>query len=603
MTTDATTPGPQRSEGPDVLDYPDPPTDVLPTSPRLWFPITVVLLFWAFRFTWQQVELVTFTRFAGSMLAILLMLLMLSAWWLFRSRMAWRNRLGVAGAFVAAAVVTAMLTQKTFGTMALLITALPVVFTAGVIWLVAARRAASSTRVMGLVMMIFATWLAFTTLRLDGLSADQVAQFRWRWTPSAESLYLAQRSGGSVTTPTTSVAPVATDGDSPGYLGALRDGVVRGVTLAADWDARPPRQLWRRRVGPAWSSLAVAGTRLYTQEQQGEAEAVVCLEATTGSEIWSHRDDARFWESVAGAGPRATPTYANGSVFTLGGTGILNCLDAASGTVRWTRDVKADSGAPVPIWGFSSSPLVTKGGLVVVYAGGDKGKSVLAYNASDGSVAWAAPAGTMSYASPQPAYLLGVDQVLALSDRGLTSLDPLTGKVLWEHLAQTPNAPRSVQPVLVDPSHVLMASEADIGLAMLDVGRDSSHAWTVHPRWTTRAMKPAFNHVAVEGGHAYGFDGSMFACVDLATGERKWRSGRYGRGQVLLIEDSHQLLVLAEDGRVVLLRATPEKREELGSFQAIEGKTWNHPLVTRDRLYVRNAEEMACYRWAGPGAK
>jgi outer membrane protein assembly factor BamB len=336
------------------------------------------------------------------------------------------------------------------------------------------------------------------------------------------------------------------------------------------------------------------GNRLFTQEQQGDAEAVTCLDADTGSEVWAHRDEnVRFWDSVGGAGPRATPAYANGRVYTLGATGRLNCLDANTGATVWSHDVAADAGgAPTPMWGFSGSPLVV-GGNVVVYAGGDKGKSVLAYDAGDGHVAWTASAGAMSYTSPQPATLSGQEQVVVLSDRGVTSLDPASGSVLWEHVAPTPNVPRAVQPVVVSPTQLLFASESDLGLVMLDVKHDASYAAGV--RWVSKALKPSFSQVVVHEANAYGFDGSIFACVELAGGSKKWKSGRYGRGQVLLVPDSGHLLVLTEDGRVVLLRATPERNEELGSFQALEGKTWNHPVLARGRLFARNAEEMVCY--------
>ena len=602
MTIDAGL-APPAAEPP--IEYAPPPRPL-----RLWFPVAMVGAYWAYQLIWQRLELVTFVRFIGRTLPIVLLVLTLAVWWLTRKSFSRRARWGIAGVFVLVAVATAMLTRETFGPVGVIFTAAPWALTAAVVWLLAARRASHRTRLTGLVATIVAAWLAFTTLRLEGLWGEQEAQYSWRWTPSAESLYLAERgtvgaAGGATSVPTTSQAQFAArlgrqdvvPWDSPGYLGASRDGVVRGVSLPDDWAARPPKLLWRRRVGPAWSSVAVVRDRLYTQEQQGELEAVTCIDAASGAELWAHQDRARFWESVAGAGPRATPTYWKGRVYAVGGTGVLNCLDADTGTHVWTRDILSDAGAPLPMWGVSGSPAVTDaaGGLVIVYAGGDQGRSLLAYRAGDGAIAWTAQAGTMSYASPQPARLVNTDQVVMLSERGLASFDPATGTQLWEHVALVPQAPRSVQPVVIHPSHLLMASEADIGVAMLDVGRDSAFRWTVHPRWSSKKLKPSFSHVVARKGHAYGFDGSIFCCVDLGTGERKWKSGRYGRGQVLLVEDSNHLLVLAEDGRVVLLRTNPERHEELGEFQAINGKTWNHPVLTRDRLYVRNAEEMACY--------
>src|SRR5262249_42252999 len=214
--------------------------------------------------------------------------------------------------------------------------------------------------------------------------------------------------------------------------GPNRDGNLRGVRIATDWDAAPPTLVWRRRIGPAWSSVVVVGERLFTQEQLGGGEAVVCLDAASGRTLWSHRDEARHEDVQGGAGPRATPTFADGRIFALGATGILNCLDAATGDRKWFRDIAADAGTKVPMWGFSSSPLVV-GNRVVVFAGGDSEKTLLAYRTDSGKPAWSAPAGKVSYSSPQLAPLGDGTQLLFVSDRGLSSFDPSSGAVLWEH--------------------------------------------------------------------------------------------------------------------------------------------------------------------------
>src|SRR5262249_488257 len=158
------------------------------------------------------------------------------------------------------------------------------------------------------------------------------------------------------------------------------------------------------------------------QEQRGEKETVVCYEAASGEPVWIHQDTARFEESVSGAGPRATPTFAKTRLYTLGGTGLLNCLDAESGKLVWQRDIKEASQAKAPMWAFVSSPLVA-GELVVVYAGGEAGKGLLAYKVQSGELAWTADAGNSSYSSPQLTSLAGVPQCLMLHDGGLTAVD------------------------------------------------------------------------------------------------------------------------------------------------------------------------------------
>jgi hypothetical protein len=233
--------------------------------------------------------------------------------------------------------------------------------------------------------------------------------------------------------------------------------------------------------------------------------------------------------------------------------------------------------------------------VVVVFAGGEGSKGLLAYRAASGKLAWTAPAGRASYSSPQPALLGNKDQVLFLDERGLSALDPSSGTVLWEHSAPGSGMPRSLQPHPVGTNQILIASEAELGTALIEVTGDGPGRRTAQ-RWTSRHLKPSFNDFVVHANCVYGFDGGVFCCIDLQTGKRRWKEGRYGHGQVLLLADQPLLLVVSERGEAVLLAANPDRHEELSRFQAVTGKTWNHPVIAHGRLYVRNAEEMACYR-------
>jgi len=339
----------------------------------------------------------------------------------------------------------------------------------------------------------------------------------------------------------------------------------------------------------------VVGDRLYTQEQRGEQEVVVCYSADTGDEIWSHGDAVRFTEVVSGAGPRATPTFHEGKIYALGAKGVLNCLDAATGRPLWSRDIVADSGAKVPIWGFSASPLVARG-VVTVFAGGPDGKSVLGYQAASGELAWAAGEGQLSYGSPHLARLGGVEQVLMATDAGLTAFHPTTGDVLWRHgWPSGDGMARIVQPAILSDSDVLIGTGMKVGTRRLHVTRGDD-GWADKEVWTTKAINPYFNDLVIHEGHLYGFDGIFFTCVSLEDGQGKWRERGYGGGQVLLLADQGLLLVLTEKtGEVALVRATPDELQELGRFKVIEGKAWNHPVVARGKLFVRNGEEMACF--------
>jgi outer membrane protein assembly factor BamB len=371
------------------------------------------------------------------------------------------------------------------------------------------------------------------------------------------------------------------------------------VRIETDWSKSPPVQLWRRPIGPGWSSFAVDGDILYTQEQRGEQEVAAAYKVSTGEPVWQHRDAVRFWESNGGAGPRATPTLSDGRVYTFGATGIVNALNAGNGARIWSRNAAIDTGVEVPVWGFASSPLVV-GDLVVVAAAGQ----LVAYTAATGERRWLGPAGGAGYSSPHFATIDGVGQILLLRGSRTISVAPADGSVLWEHTWEP--GVGIVQPALTESNGVLLSTGDGMGgvgmrrIAVshkpLDSARDKAAGWTVEERWTSRGLKPYYNDFVVHKGHAFGFDGSILACVDLADGNRKWKGGRYGSGQLVLLADQDLLLVLSEEGEVALVSATPDKFTEVARFKAIEGKTWNHPVVVGNVLLVRNGEEMAAFR-------
>jgi outer membrane protein assembly factor BamB len=187
-----------------------------------------------------------------------------------------------------------------------------------------------------------------------------------------------------------------------------------------------------------------------------------------------------------------------------------------------------------------------------------------------------------------------------MTNHGLTGVAPETGEVLWDVPLPVPSsAPRSISPLPVSNNRVLVGSEGDFGVKLIEV-TPAGKTTTTAEVWTSKALKPAFNDPVVADGSIYGFDGRIFACVDLATGTRRWKDGRYGEGQVILLAEQSLLLIVSESGEVVLLSANPGRHEELARFQALHGKAWSHPALVGRRLYLRNAEEMVCYQLWSP---
>lgn len=561
---------------------------------RVWPGLVLVALYWAFYISLMFRETMISTNFLSNVAAIGLLLLSFTLWWLTNGTISWRERWTTMLVAVAAAAITMTLTAHTFQPIGALLTALPYMFLFWALWLLIARRIEQRPRRIGLAVAIVLAWAPLLALRMDGLYGNLLPQLHLRWNPTPEEEFLASHDQTVAPKDETAQLPpvVLQEGDWPEMRGPDHAGEVRNLKIGIDWNAHPPKLLWKQKVGPAWSSVVVVDGRLFTQEQRGPVEAVVCREAATGKELWVHEDQERYWDSQAGAGPRTTPTFADGKLYTLGATGILNCLDAATGRKIWQRDLRTDAGITAPMWGFSSSPLVANG-TVIVHAGGSAEKALIAYRADSGELAWTAAAGPMSYSTVQLVSLNGATQGLILTDKGVTSVEPATGHALWKYESKGAGSWRVVQPRKLGDADVLIGAE-DLGLVRLKVAHEAD-TWTAEPEWISNAMRPAYNDLVVVDNHAYGFDAGIFCCVELASGKRKWKAGRYGHGQVLLLVDQKLLLVTTERGEVVLLAADPKRHEELAQISAIQGKTWNHPAIAHGHLYVRNDEEMACF--------
>lgn len=549
-------------------------------------------------------------------------------WWLFFSRAPWSERilavlLMVGGIFITRYLVHVSIRGGAMGFL-MFILIIPAICIAFVIWALATRNLSTGIRRVTLVAAIVISCGIFTLIRTNGLTGEGSSDLKWRWSKTDEEKLLAQQNEKeepiapvpTIKTPEptqteTTVtqtqepqtkiaevqaapAPIATQEENlepiwPGFRGPNRDGIVKGVRINTDWSTSPPKELWRREVGPGWSSFAVAGNFMYTQEQRGDDEVVSCYRLTTGKPVWKHKDSQRFYESNAGAGPRGTPTYSNGRIYAFGATGILNALNARDGSVIWSRNVSKDAKRKVPMWAFSSSPLVVDDVVIIAAAG-----KLAAYDISNGNPRWYGPDGVGGYSSPHLLTIDGSPQVVFMSAAGVDGLSPTTGEVLWQF--KLSEDIRIVQPAIVSDGDLLVSGSGK-NIRRISVTHESSK-WDVKERWTSIGLKPYFNDFVVHNGYAYGFDGSYISCIDLTDGAKKWKGGKYGAGQLILLADQDVLIVVSEQGDIALVSATPDQFKELAHASAISGKTWNHPALANDILLVRNGEEMAAFRLA-----
>lgn len=453
--------------------------------------------------------------------------------------------------------------------------------------------------VAGIVVGLVAFFALFRLDRFDGDMVPTRVVPRWAASKSDEARQFLKE---AATAPTPAPAPreellEATPGDWPGFRGPAHDGIVGGAPLRTDWGTRAPKVLWKHPVGRGWSSFAVIGDLAFTQEQRdGVGECVVAYSVNDGRQVWIHQDPVQFTvvEAQGGNGPRATPQFDRGHLFTLGGTGLLNCLNAATGLSVWSVNILEDNPGGPPRqnlpWGMAGSPLVTDD-LVIVIPGGTP--AVVAYDRQTGKRVWGSGDGDASYAGAVAGTLQGEPVILAPLGTGLA----LHARNDGTRLAQFDwsNAPKvcGMLPVVLDNSSVLFGIGYGIGTVRLDVTRQGAD-WTMAPRWQTTRLKPKFNDLVLRDGHIYGLDDGTLTCVNQETGKTLWKSGRYGYGQLLLFGDV--LLILSEQGELVLVPAQPERPAELARFQALdpEGITWNHPAWSRGRLLIRNGLEAAC---------
>jgi outer membrane protein assembly factor BamB len=398
-------------------------------------------------------------------------------------------------------------------------------------------------------------------------------------------------------------APAAA-ADWPQWLGPHRDN--SSPETVAVWKAAP-KVLWRQPVGEGNGSPAVAGGRVFVHSKIAgqNKEEVVAYDTGSGRELWRTAYERAKYSSSYGNGPRATPAVADGRVYTFGITGVLTCLEAATGKQLWQVDTLKEFGAQNLFFGMSCSPLV-EGNSVLVNVGA-KGASVVAFDRVKGTVAWKALDDKTSYSSPIVFGKGKERQVVFLTGEGVVSLNPADGSLYWRFPLKDTLLESSTTPVRAGDT--LVASSITYGSAGLKLrANDGKPAYK--QEWKDKALTCYFSTpVAVGKDHLYMVTGSnplsftakptaTLHCVEAATGKSLWKKEKIGKYHAALLRTGDgKLLLLDDGGELALLMPDPKGYRELVRSKVC-GPTWAHPALSDGRLFVRDEKELLCLKLA-----
>ena len=488
------------------------------------------------------------------------------------------------------------------------------------------------------VLVCLVAWLG--SIQKVDFDGDMAINFRYRWEKSGIDQFREfQQNAVSASTETIEEVEQFSPEDMPAYRGINRDGVVIGPPIRKDWESNPPQELWRHPCGGGYSSFSIVDPVLITMEQRDDDEAVVCYEIATGREFWEHRYPGYF-NALGGPGPRSTPTIHNNAVYSFGCYGDLFCLDLKTGDVRWHVNVLQQFQLPTTTWGMTSSPLIHEG-KVIVNIGGLKdpekamadqtGNALVAYGLEQGELIWHGDGlpepnrelnefltGSTAiegiegvtipgYSSPMLATLGGMEQILNFDGCALRGHDLATGVQLWKFPFTAGDYINVAQPIVFGNDQVLISSGYGTGTSMLSVQKDGD-SWKVQEDWHSTRLRSKFSSPVLFDGYVYGLDEGIMVCIDPQNGKRLWKGrrsglrGRYGHGQMLLVDD--HIVALTETGELVLIEPSPEELKVLGTTKVLadDEKTWNPLTIAYGKAYVRNALEVACYDLRPPTA-
>jgi outer membrane protein assembly factor BamB len=437
-------------------------------------------------------------------------------------------------------------------------------------------------------------------LGIGGFVAYKSSWVRSWFGRDAENLAELQQLASAKLEPAKSETP-----DWPQWRGPNRDGIAPAGPFRTDWDKTPPKTLWTAPLGGGYSSFAVVGDRLYTQDRSAGGERVVCLDAATGKLVWQHSYAADYSSLKAGyaVGPRATPTVIDGRVYTVGATGKFLCIEPPkeAGTaprVMWEHDLLAEFDARMPIWGVACSPLV-EGDTMIVQPGG-RGASVVAFDRETGSVKWKSGNNPAGYSSPVAATLNSTRIIFAFAGDALLAIRASNGELLDTYPWKTDHNGNIATPLAVG-EYVFITSAYNKGCALLRVAASGDRVKfeEVYAR-NNRVLRSHHASPVLKDGFLFGFDGTRSTlprCVDLRKGIEvpEWGEESEVKSATLILAGEH-LITFSERGDVSLIAANPKEFTVVATLAGVVrgSDLWALPVLAGGRLFLRGGDSVVC---------
>ena len=391
-------------------------------------------------------------------------------------------------------------------------------------------------------------------------------------------------------------ALAATAADWTGFGGPHGDFRLTAQESALTWPAAGPKRLWSRDLGEGFSPIVASGGRLFTLYRRGNDEVIIALDSASGKTLWEHAYPAPLmpdFDTSYGTGPRASPLFTGGRLFTVGATGIMYCLDPATGKVHWSRNFSSDFKGKIRNSGYSPSPIAWRD-TVIVFPWAQDG-AIAALRQSDGAVVWRKHNYVVSYSTPMFIRLAGRDHLLALFSDEVTGLDPATGDLLWSHPHTNDQKVNVALPVWREQDHLLFLSSAyDGGSRTIRLTQDGDKIKT-EELWSHRQLRIHHSNAVRVGGTIYGPSGDFgpcpFTALDMATGKLLWRDRAFPKSSPIVA--GAKLLLLDEEGTLTLGTPTEKSLEVEGKAELLSSPSWTPPTVSGTTVYLRDRKTIA----------